>query len=337
MKTVYVGLSGGVDSAVSAYLLKQEGYHVVGVFIKGWEPDFLPCTGAEDRLSAMRVAAHLQIPFVTYDLAEEYKKSVVDYFISEYQAGHTPNPDVMCNRPIKFGAMWARAKADGADYVATGHYAQTDGVHLLTSKDADKDQTYFLNTLTKEDLAHVLFPIGKYKKSEVRTIAERAKLPNFARPDSQGLCFLGHVDMHEFLKRFIPGTVGRIVDTTGAPIGEHDGAVFYTIGQAVAVAGSPTRKFVINKDSTANTLVVADKPRAADGRKVLTLRTTSWVSGSAPTEPFLAQYRYHGPVVKARIEGDTVTLAEPILVADGQSLVAYSADGSICLGGGIIG
>src|SRR3989344_2451987 len=241
MTKVFVGLSGGVDSAVSAYLLKKEGHNGVGAFIKGWEPDFLPCTGAEDRLSAMRVAAHLEIPFVTYDLEKEYKREVVDYFISEYQAGRTPNPDVMCNRTIKFGAFWKRAKADGADFVATGHYAivvqgdrrnaqnergSTQKKHtrytLNASRDSEKDQTYFLWTLTQNDLKHSLFPVGNLTKPEVRQIAERVKLPNALRRDSQGLCFLGHVDMAEFLKRYIPSKPGPIIyDKTPEKVGEH--------------------------------------------------------------------------------------------------------------------
>ena len=242
MKTVFVGLSGGVDSATSAYLLKKEGYNVVGAFIKGWEPDFLPCTGKEDRLEAMRVAAHLGIPFVTYDLEEAYKRDVVDYFVAEYKAGRTPNPDVLCNRAIKFGAFWERAKADGADAIATGHYARIgkegDSYSLKTSADSEKDQTYFLWTLGQEDLSHALFPVGDLRKEEVRRLASDAKLPNAGRKDSQGLCFLGHVDMHAFLKRYIPSKKGPVKDRAGRALGEHDGVWFYTLGQRHGVSAN---------------------------------------------------------------------------------------------------
>lgn len=341
MSKVFVGLSGGVDSAVAAYLLMKEGHAVTGVFIKGWEPDFLPCTGAEDRLSAMRVAAHLGIPFKTYDLAEEYKKSVVDYFVAEYKAGRTPNPDVMCNRTIKFGALWRMAKKDGADFIATGHYAQSvkrrfTDCALLTSADKDKDQTYFLWTLTKDDLAHTLFPIGKYKKSEVRKIAEKARLPNFARKDSQGLCFLGHVDMQSFLKRYIHPKQGHIIyDMTSEVIGEHEGVWFYTLGQHVTVSGAK-RMYVVAKDVKRNTLQVSSEPVTHRARSAYALSSVSWVAGTAPLGGILAQYRYHGPLVPATACGTAVNLAEPILVASGQSLVLYSKDASVCLGGGII-
>jgi len=337
VKNVFVGLSGGVDSAVAAYLLKKEGYAVTGVFIRGWEPDFLPCTGADDRLSAMRVAAHLEIPFHTYDLSEEYKKSVVDYFVSEYRAGRTPNPDVMCNRTIKFGAMWDRAKKDGADYIATGHYAMTNGEELLVSKDEDKDQAYFLWTLTKDDLAHTLFPIGKYRKGEVRKIAEKAKLPNFARKDSQGLCFLGHVDMHDFLKRYVPTEKGVVRNTDGDVVGEHDGAWFYTLGQRHGISvASDERVYIVEKDVKKNELVVSADRAQGEGKSVYDLTSVSWVSGVTPTGEVLAQYRYHGPMVRAVVKGSRIKFEEAVLVAPGQSVVVYSKDKTVCYGGGII-
>lgn len=341
---VFVGLSGGVDSAVAAYLLKQEGHDVVGVFIKGWEPDFLPCTGAEDRLSAMRVAAHLEIPFKTYDLSEEYKKSVVDYFVAEYEAGRTPNPDVMCNRTIKFGAMWERAKAEGADAIATGHYAQrkvtADSLQLTASEDNEKDQTYFLWTLTQDDLEHVLFPIGKYKKSEVRRIAEGAKLPNAKRRDSQGLCFLGHVDMHQFLKRYLPTTPGPILNVSGEQVGEHDGAWFYTLGQHVSTSGTK-RLYVVGKEVSKNELTVSDSAqnyghRTSIGMKKYDLMNVSWVGGSAPRGPVVAQYRYHGEFVSVTLTEDGVLFQKPVLVAPGQSVVFYDRHEEVCFGGGII-
>lgn len=333
MSKVFVGLSGGVDSAVSAYLLKKEGHDVTGVFIKGWEPDFLPCTGTEDRLSAMRVAAHLGIPFKTYDLSEEYKKSVVDYFVAEYKAGRTPNPDVMCNRTIKFGAMWERAKKEGAQYIATGHYADTNGSVLRTSKDASKDQTYFLWTLTKDDLSHTLFPLGKLKKTEVRRLAEKARLPNATRPDSQGLCFLGHVDMQAFLKRYIPTEKGNIVNADGDVLGTHDGAWFYTLGQHVTVSGA-TRLFVVKKRG--NDLIVAEKAEPDVEATSILLTGLSFTTGEPPKGMIQAQFRYHGPLVRAELTDGVLHTEKPVLVAPGQSAVLYDRQGVMCYGGGIV-
>lgn len=340
MKTVFVGLSGGVDSAVSAFLLKKEGYRIVGAFIKGWEPDFLPCTGAEDKLSAMRVAAHLEIPFVMYDLEKEYKREVVDHFVAEYRAGRTPNPDVMCNRAIKFGAFWKKAKADGADYIATGHYAQNrlsgSSFQLLASKDTEKDQTYFLWTLTQDDLAHGLFPIGHMEKSEVRAIARRAGLPNALRKDSQGLCFLGHVDMAEFLKRYIPTKQGTVRDESGAAIGDHGGAWFYTLGQHIGVGGLQARRYVVAKGSAKNELVVSTKPLGEDSKKEFQLLNCSWISGGVPKGAFLARYRYRQPLLPVSLIGDRAAFDDPQLIASGQSLVFYDKNGQVCLGGAIV-
>ena len=252
----------------------------------------------------------------------------------------------MCNRVIKFGAFWERAKADGADMIATGHYARNasrprldmkgEAFELLTAIDKDKEQTYFLWTLTAGDLEHTLFPIGEFKKSKVRAIAEEAGLPNFARKDSQGLCFLGHVDMQDFLKRYLNPSRGPIYDTGGKVVGEHDGAVLYTLGQHVAT-NSGERMFVVDKDISKNALVVASAPTPSEGRTSYELHEVSWVSGERPSEPLMAQYRYHGDMVPVRIEGGRANFDQPVLVAAGQSLVVYSADGSVCRGGAIIG
>ncbi len=344
MQTVFVGLSGGVDSAVSAYLLKKEGYRVVGAFIKGWEPDFLPCTGAEDRLSAMRVAAHLEIPFVTYDLEEEYKKEVVDYFVSEYKNGRTPNPDVMCNRTIKFGAFWQKAKMDGADCIATGHYSINrtvdDARELLVSKDKEKDQTYFLWTLMQDDLAHILFPVGAFEKSEVRDIAQHAGLPNAARKDSQGLCFLGHVDMRAFLKRYLPTTIGSIYGTDGKKRGEHDGAWFYTIGEHIPLGGLSRRHYIVGKNVEKNSLIVSEKALGEQPKKEFTIEGLQWISTQAPQDAILGRYRYRQSLLPVRYQGEAslpkAIFDEPQLLASGQSLVFYDEKGEKCLGGAII-
>lgn len=341
MQTVFVGLSGGVDSAVSAYLLQKQGYRVVGAFIKGWEPDFLPCTGKEDRLSAMQVAAHLKIPFVMYDLEEEYKRNVVDYFISEYKAGRTPNPDVMCNRIIKFGSFWKKAEADGADFIATGHYAINDG-SMRVSKDSEKDQTYFLWTLTKEDLAHSLFPVGNLVKEEVRRIAERAHLPNAGRRDSQGLCFLGHVDMKEFLKRYIPEKTGLVMTEDGNVVGEHDGVWFYTLGQRQGFRmgkrsgmQDAEKMYVVGKDVEKNTLFVSSVPLGESAKSAFTLHGLSFVSKMPHTGRVFARYRYRQPLIPAVLKGDSVTFEKKQNIASGQSCVFYAENGLV-YGGGII-
>lgn len=342
MKTVFVGLSGGVDSAVSAYLLKKQGHRVIGAFIKGWEPDFLPCTGKEDRLEAMRVAAHLDIPFVTYDLEEEYKRDVVDYFVAEYKAGRTPNPDVMCNRAIKFGAFWNKAKTDGAEYIATGHYAINDNGMMRVSTDAEKDQTYFLWTLTKDDLAHSFFPVGNLEKEEVRKLAEKAGLPNAKRRDSQGLCFLGHVDMKGFLKRYIPEKTGAVMTQNGKKVGEHEGVWFYTLGQrhgyqrlAKEGASDTSKMYVVGKDVEKNILYVSENPVGEEAKKTFELTNVSSVSGTPVVGETLVRYRYRQPLMPAKASVNSVVFSEPQSIAPGQSCVFYSKDGFM-LGGGII-
>jgi tRNA-specific 2-thiouridylase len=341
MQTVFVGLSGGVDSAVSAYLLKKQGYRVVGAFIKGWEPDFLPCTGKEDRLEAMRVAAHLEIPFVTYDLEEEYKRDVVDYFISQYKAGRTPNPDVMCNRVIKFGAFWEMAKADGADFIATGHYAVNENGLMKVSRDTEKDQTYFLWTLTKQDLEHSLFPVGNLEKEEVRKLADKAQMPNAKRHDSQGLCFLGHVDMKSFLKRYISEKTGPVMTEDGNTVGEHDGVWFYTLGQGqgfritkVESADTP-KMYVVRKDIEKNILYVSKTPLGDEAKKTFELINVSSVSGVSIDGEVLARYRYRQPLIPASVSNTNVTFTEPQTIASGQSCVFYTQEGHM-VGGGII-
>src|SRR3989344_1546555 len=228
-KIVFVGLSGGVDSAVSAALLKKAGFEVVGVFIKTWHPEFLECNEEEERRDAMRVAAHLDIPFLTFDLEKIYKKEVADYMIAEYKAGRTPNPDVMCNKEVKFGAFLKKAILMGADFVATGHYARvaqvksvkykvksknsklsTFNLQLSTGCDSTKDQSYFLWTLNQKQLSKIIFPIGHLKKTEVRKLAKKFKLPVAEKKDSQGICFLGAVDLKNFLKHYIEEKRGEV-------------------------------------------------------------------------------------------------------------------------------
>ncbi len=300
-KTVFVGMSGGVDSSVAALLLRDQGYDVVGVFMRCYNLDGCAERDAED---ARRVAGHLGIPFYVWDFEEEYKRRVVEYMVEGYRRGETPNPDVECNREIKFGLFFDRARALGADYVATGHYVRlrrhnanlrmttnTTNIRpirnirqkfvsfgLYTARDAQKDQSYFLWTLGQEQLARCLFPVGEYLKPEVRRIARRAGLPTADKKDSQGICFLGKVSVADFLKTYIPARRGEIVTIEGHPIGVHQGAHFYTIGQrhiglgnrlptvAKALAGKQVagdRKdfkpfYVAEKNVRTNTLTVAE-------------------------------------------------------------------------------
>lgn len=338
MARVFVGLSGGVDSAVSAYMLKRAGHDVTGVFLKVWEPDFLPCTSADDRLDAMRVAAHLGIPFQTYDAKEEYRKGVVEYLLDEYASGRTPNPDVMCNRTVKFGIFWDKAKEAGAEYIATGHYAQNIDHALHRGVDEGKDQSYFLWTLTKDDLSHSLFPIGGLEKKEVRNIARAIKLPNAEKKDSQGICFLGHVDMKEFLKRYIPVEAGVARDIEGNVVGEHEGVALYTLGQRVSFS-SETKLYVVGKNIHQNELVVSTNPTPPSPSREVLLRGAHWITEAPHADTvYTAQLRYHGEKYNVQVKSSNgdwyVVFEEPVLSPLGQSLVIY--DGTLCLGGGVI-
>lgn len=303
-KKIFVGLSGGVDSAVSAALLKRAGAEVTGVFIKGWYPPGMPCTWSAERRDAMRVAARLGIPFLTLDASAEYKKDVIDYLVSEYRAGRTPNPDVMCNREVKFGAFYRFALAKGADTIATGHY-----------RAGEKDQSYFLWAVPKDVLAVAIFPVGNMEKAEVRKLAKKFNLPVAEKRDSQGICFLGSVSVEEFLKK---------------EFGGDNPALLYTIGQRVPRPGGPW--YVVEKDVERKHITVS---RArAPSVQVIHFRDPNWfVDASRATE---AQYRYRssrvkGVVMGSQFHGET---ALPELPAPGQSIVFYA--GNELVGGGTI-
>lgn len=349
MSRVFVGLSGGVDSAVAAALLKEQGHEVVGAFIKIWQSEFIECTWREDRLDAMRVAAHLGTPFREVDLSDEYKREVADEMIADYARGITPNPDVVCNRAIKFGHFTKWARENGAEYVATGHYARISHIdlrnryELLRGADKDKEQSYFLYELTQEDLAYTLFPIGEMTKRQVRSLATKFGLPNADKPDSQGICFLGDVAMDEFLARFIPLERGVVFDTTGTVIGEHQGAALYTVGQRHGFTLLGPQKearehYVVAINTRANAVTVS--PRRSDAaRTEVVLEHTHWIEPQQLPLEADAQARYRETPVRVRVEkraGKTgVTFFEPHIAAPGQSLVLY--EGERCLGGGIIG
>ncbi|MCD5381802.1 MAG: tRNA 2-thiouridine(34) synthase MnmA [Candidatus Pacebacteria bacterium] len=346
-EVIYVGLSGGVDSSVAALRLKKQGHTVVGVFIKTWQPDFLNCNWEAERLDAMRVAAHLDIPFLTFDAEEAYKTKVADYMIREYTEGRTPNPDVMCNQYVKFGVFLDWALAHGADKVATGHYARMearDGYHaLLRGVDEGKDQSYFLWTLTEEQRMHSIFPIGDTAKADIRKEAEDAGLLTSKKADSQGICFLGHVDIKEFLAHYVTTEAGDVLDEAGTVVGVHDGALFYTYGQrhgftlkTEGVASKP--HYVVDKDIVANTITVATTPRSAVGETV-TLTHRNAIRPTWPQE-MDAQFRYRQtPLRVTYAQTDTehgilTVLTDVEQPSEGQSCVLY--DGDECLGGGII-
>lgn len=351
-QTVFVGLSGGVDSAVSAALLKEAGYRVVGVFIKIWQPEFIECTWARDRLDAMRVAASLGIAFKEVDLSEDYQKGVVDEMIASYKRGETPNPDIACNRKIKFGTFAQWARENGADIIATGHYARTrtafGTAELLRGRDSNKDQSYFLYQLDKNDLLKTIFPIGELTKPEVRAKARSLKLPVADKHDSQGLCFIGDVSMRDFLKRYIPVESGTVMDMQGKAIGRHDGAALYTLGQrhgfVIDGAEGQTPHYIVSLDTNENTVTVsADKADAAV--QCVTVRDLHWV-GKLPTLPIntYAQTRYRETPVPAAIERSgsdvTVSFEQPHIASPGQSVVFYqpslSGNDDVCLGGAVI-
>lgn len=344
-KTVFVGVSGGVDSSVTAALLKDQGYNVVGVFIRTWQPDFIECTWRDERRDAMRVCAHLNIPFLECDAEESYKRGVADYMIDEYKKGNTPNPDVMCNREVKFGVFWNFAKSHGADYIATGHYAQNIENTLVKSLDSSKDQSYFLWTLTEDDLGHTLFPVGHLQKSEVRALAKKYALPTAVKKDSQGVCFLGLLDMKDFLSHYIELKRGDVLNEKGEIIGYHDGAVFFTLGERHGFtiakhSTSDTPLYVIAKNIDKNTITVSSKEQS--DLNILAeyeLIKTNWVS-TVPEESkvYTAQIRYHGDQLSCTIKNKDpkvlINFQKPVLVSSGQSIVVY--DGDICLGGGVV-
>jgi len=313
---VFVGMSGGVDSSVSAALLKKAGYDVIGVFMKVWQPDFLPCTWRDERLDAMRVAATLGIPLLTWDFEKEYKEGVADYMIREYKAGRTPNPDVMCNREVKFGAFFRRAMKEGADFVATGHYAQVgydkkSGVYaMLKGVDDAKDQSYFLWTLGQAQLSKTFFPIGGYKKSNVRVLAKKFALPVAEKKDSQGLCFVGKLDMKDFLARYIEEKEGNVVNEKGEIIGTHRGAYFYTLGErhgftVTKKSANDMPYYIVAKDLDKNTITVAHQTRKAleCATKELHASQINFCTGIVPgtKNNYTAQVRYHGEQYECKI------------------------------------
>jgi len=346
-KKAYVGLSGGVDSAVSAALLKRGGYDVVGVFIKIWQPEFIECTWEKDRIDAMRVAVALDIPFREIDLSDEYKRDVVERMVESYRTGETPNPDVTCNERVKFGSFYDWARADGADMVATGHYARIqkaeDGSYgLYRGVDAEKDQSYFLHRVSRDHLPYILFPVGGLHKSDVRELARSMRLPVAQKHDSQGLCFVGDVSMRDFLRRYIDVKEGDVLSTSGEVIGTHDGAALYTVGQRhgfrIAVAEPAKPHYVVRIDATLNAITVSDK---REDTEVLEARLVDlhWLQDLEMPPTAEGQSRYREQIFTMVLRQDSrdkciAIFNSPHTVSKGQSLVVYR--GELCLGGGRI-
>ncbi len=358
---VFVGMSGGVDSSVSAALLQKEGYEVTGVFMKVWQPDFLPCSWESERRDAMRVAAHLGVPLLTWDFEKEYKENVADYMIREYRAGRTPNPDVMCNREIKFGVFFKRAMASGADFVATGHYARTALVEksvrskvksghvfkMLKGIDDTKDQSYFLWTLGQMQLSKTLFPVGAFKKSYVRALAKKLSLPVAEKKDSQGLCFIGKLDMKDFLMHYIKEKDGSVIDENGIVVGTHRGAYFYTLGERrgfnITKKGSDEAPYyIVAKDLETNTITVAHstKKQLTCARQELQITQVNFCAGVVhdSIKTYTAQVRYHGEFYKCNLllgsSASKLVFEKPVVVDAGQSVVLYYGDE--CIGGGVV-
>lgn len=358
-------MSGGVDSSVAAALLQKRGFDATGVFFKPWSPGGgAYCQWQEDRLDAMRVAVKLGIKFKTWDFSQEYGEKIAKYMIDEYRRGLTPNPDVMCNKEIKFGLFLRRALNEGADYIATGHYVRSSltaaevlktdnpkilgseahGPRLLKAKDANKDQSYFLWALTQGQLKRCLFPIGDYTKPEVRKLARKFALPNYAKKDSQGICFIGELNMKDFLRNYIKPEAGEIkLLETGDTIGRHDGAFYYTIGQRhglnITDGGGPY--YVAGKNMKKNIIYVATSVKSEKLKvKNCLIKQSSWV-GAKPSLPINAQVkiRYRSESIPATVSAAkgalSINFKKPVqAVTPGQSAVIYR--GQTVLGGGII-
>ena len=341
---VYVGMSGGVDSSLTAALLVEQGYDVTGVYMKNWSQDLpgMKCPWAEDLADAKRVPVQLGIDFKVFDFESEYKQKVVDYMIDEYKAGRTPNPDIMCNQEVKFKLFLDAALADGADMIATGHYAQVRDGLLLRAVDDNKDQTYFLYRVSGAAMSKTLFPIGGFTKPEVRVMAEKRGLTTAVKKDSQGICFVGQVGIRDFLSLYVDLKPGQIIDKkSGKILGHHDGAIFYTLGQRHGLElGGGLPYYVVGKDMDKNEVyVTTDLNDGTLWHDTVELHSIHWVNDAPANGKYLIRSRHRAPLVPAEIavDGDNVSLklTDPQRAfAPGQSVVIY--DDQICLGGGII-
>lgn len=341
MSKVFVGMSGGVDSSLTAALLVEQGYDVTGVYMKNWTQDLpgMRCPWADDLADAKRVAVHLGIPFKVYDFQKEYKQKVVDYMISEYEAGRTPNPDIMCNQEVKFKIFLETAMADGADMIATGHYARVSNGQLMQAADENKDQTYFLYRVSGDALKKTLFPLGEFKKTEVRIMAEERGLATASKKDSQGICFVGSVGIKDFLGEFVETEPGTIIEQESKEVvGHHDGAIFYTLGQRHGLSlGGGLPYYVVGKNMEKNEVYVSrnlnDK---AMWRKELSLGDTHWINEKLEDgEAFSVRLRHRGRLLPAKLLGEKLQLEEPERAAASGQSAAFYRDG-VVYGGGIV-
>ena len=352
-KTVVVGLSGGVDSSVAALLLKNQGYRVVGLFMRNWEEkdENGACTADDDFNDVVRVAGLLKIPYYTVNFAKEYRERVFSRFLQEYEAGRTPNPDVLCNREIKFGPFRAYANELGADFVATGHYcgvSHEGGIHrLLKARDTGKDQTYFLNQVTQEQLSDVLFPLADLDKSEVRKIAEENGLATAKKKDSTGICFIGERNFRKFLQEFLPARRGKILTSAGEEVGEHCGVMYYTLGQRRGLElggkkGEAGRWFVVGKDVKKNILYVSHGDEGPLYSTSCTVEEMNFIPVPPERDEFVctAKFRYRQGEQGVRVKRTGENSLEIFFdkpqraVTEGQYAVLY--DETQCLGGGVI-
>jgi len=347
-KKIVIAMSGGVDSSVAATLLKEAGFDVIGIFMKFWKDSSNSseqagenrCCSVESEKLARLVANQIEIPFYILNVEKEFKKRVVDYFLKEYKAGNTPNPCIVCNKEIKFGILIDKALKLGADFVATGHYAQTKKRKLLKGRDKNKDQSYFLWQLNQKQLSRVLFPVGNYTKPEVRKLARKFNLPTAQTPESQEVCFIDD-SANNFLKKYLKTKPGNIKDVSGKILGKHQGLWFYTIGQRRGLEISQGPWYVVNKDFKKNILIVSKNEKDLL-KKEFIVKNVNWISGKEPKLPITAEVkiRYKSAFVKARIlkyKKDSVKIIfekPQIAVTPGQSAVFYA--GQQLLGGGII-
>lgn len=350
-KKVCVGMSGGVDSSVSALLLKEQGYDVIGLFMKNWENEdpSSPCMATQDYEDVVRVCHTIDIPYYTFNFSKDYRQSVFDQFLKELQQGFTPNPDILCNREIKFKVLLQKALELGAEYLATGHYAQTQNQQLYKAQDLQKDQTYFLYTLNKDILQNVLFPIGHLKKSQVRQIASHHHLSTATKKDSTGICFIGEKNFSQFLSNYIPYQKGEIRTLNNEVIGSHLGIAFYTIGQRKGLQigglanGTGKPWFVIKKDPASNILYVdqGENPSTLYHR-CLIAREISWIQGVEPEFPLKCQAKIRYRQIEQECivksidtESVLVEFLEPQrAITPRQAIVFYQ--GPLCLGGALI-
>ncbi|MBE7075697.1 MAG: tRNA 2-thiouridine(34) synthase MnmA [Clostridiales bacterium] len=350
---VVVGISGGVDSSVAAYLLKQQGHDVIGLFMINWNEEDGQCTAEEDYEDVKRVCTKIGIPYFSVNYAKEYYERVFQYFLDEYKAGRTPNPDVLCNREIKFGPFLEKARQLGADMIATGHYAKTyvkDGkTYLAKASDLSKDQSYFLNQLSQTQLSSVLFPLADIEKKEVREIAKKLDLSTAEKKDSTGICFIGERNFRKFLKQYLPAQPGNICTLDGKVVGRHEGLMYYTIGQRRGLSlggtqdGSGERWFVIKKDLKNNILYVNHGECDELFSNGLYADTFNWIPELPKEETFdcFAKFRYRQPDQKVRVTILDKTkikvdfYEKQRAITEGQFVVLYQEDGT-CLGGGII-